>query len=294
MNDAKELGCLETVYLTLLSIFERSIIRTHKAKYVPVLIFYASSLDESFSETFIAHLVARIFDASCSEYLGITAAGYLGSFLARAKHVSPKTISDTLKLCAEWAHSYLDRLEAHPNGRAFVWYSLVQAILYVFCFRWRELTVVETGNKRKRLDSTSSNKGISFASADFETATSQEQRIINGQYMSWWRVRGGFQRIVYSHLNPLRICASAVASEFDKISKSLELVYCSSIIGTNKNAPSPVARTALLIDVPLEEMIESFFPFDPYFEELSIRPQIEPIYQTWQSISPEEDEDDID
>jgi hypothetical protein len=43
--------------------------------------------------------------------LRCTASAYFSSFLARAKHVDPGTISHCLKLCADWIHGYLDKVK---------------------------------------------------------------------------------------------------------------------------------------------------------------------------------------
>ncbi|KAI3656309.1 hypothetical protein MP638_000161 [Amoeboaphelidium occidentale] len=248
---------LQVVFLCLLQIFDRSVVRTHKAKYVPIVLFYMTTLNNSFAEAFVSLLLSRIFDGSCSEYLGITAAGYLGSFLSRAKHVSIDFVSSTLKICSEWLHSYLDYLEDETKSRAFTWFAVVQSVLYVFCFRWREMA------------------GKQVDSFDFQKSQSD-------QLMDWWSVRGGFQRLIYSQMNPLRVCAPAISSEFDNISKQMELAFCTSIIGTNEQMKAKfIAKDEK--DVHMEQMIESFFPFDPYFNRLSVKSKIEVNYISFKS-----------
>jgi hypothetical protein len=188
-----------------------------------------------------------------------------------------------------------------------------------------------------------------------------EERIQQRPHMEWWRVRGGFERIIFSRLNPLKVCARHVVREFDCLSQQLQLVYCSSLIYANKMAqfsaidhhsggsgngsggattdmdqgmnhgmpwsssapflqqqqhlappPPSIIETSVqssseqmmmaqqslgvgkTVDIPLDDIIESFFPFDPYYEQLSFRKDLDGLYVRWNPTSNSEEEDEED
>ena len=436
---------LHSLFMTMLSVFDRSILRTHKAKYTQTLLFYLGSLHESFPDTLLGLLLTRTFDTSLATYLRCTSSAYLASYLARAKYLPPTTLAHCLKLCTQWAHRHLDRTERKantkatttttgtgPNPRKYpVFYSVVQTILYVFCFRWRELVGLEevfekeeesfgmesAGNGNGLLllqqqqhqhqhqhqqqsweesthhlssdgrrgsltavDCTQGGIGFSAGSHDIGfagpggggggggpppqaldtewrggggTRASASSGGIHGRCMEWWHLRGGFQRIIYSRLNPLKVCARNVVREFDAIAQELQLVYCSSLIFANKRTPMPppwtpptsacpsmmmmmttattttttattttttpttgthmsswsetasTADTSCLsesqqansgktIHVTLEEIIESFFPFDPFYSHLSFREDVQDLYIGWRGLNDDANNNDDD
>jgi RNA polymerase I-specific transcription initiation factor RRN3 len=187
-----------------------------------------------------------------------------------------------------------------------IFYSAVQSVLYVFCFRWKELTCVEpstqampgTPYKRRRLNSLTCANGIAFAAgSDFDDQVVEESDYgddastatgLASPHMEWWKTRGGFQRVIFSRLNPLQACSRTVVTEFDKISQQLEMIYCSSLIEMNAYNSRQTQVKALPLQVDsatgqnfVEEVIEAFFPFDPYYNHLSSREQIDSLYVRW-------------
>lgn len=404
---------LLSLFMTTITTFDRCVLRTHKAKYTQSLLFYLCSLHHTLPDTLLGVLITRVFDPTLATYLRCTSAAYLASYLARAKYVPPETIAQCLRLCTDWVHSTLDRIERRARGpnphKHPVFYAVVQAvrqaccnfcqcllitlllaltsqILYIFCFRWRELVVANeadnTGNIQGDttilLASAKQAHGTDFTAAPLTssspdvnwydahqsgiisashiaqrrtsisstTSPSQQQPQplgVTGPNMDWWRLRGGFERIIYSRLNPLKVCARNVVREFDAISQRLQLVYCSSLIYANKAAaafaaagagdeeemwsklpPSALAarraavetqstngksatvttesgtqQTGKTVDVQLEDIIESFFPFDPYYTHLSYSSAIEKLYVPWRGCveddeEAEDDEENVD
>lgn len=329
---------LQSSFICMLSIFDRYILPTHRSKYSQILLFYLSLQHLSFAEAFISFLLSRIFDEASSNYIRINACSYLGSFIARSKPLPPKLISRSLKLCTEWIHSKLDKFGSRKQAdqRTIVWISVIQTILYVFCFRWKELCYADFRNSvhdmpaRKRLKTEKkqeNNLSKDVVETEIEEFIGNRNSFdeaqlsltgVHSPHMGWWRVRGGFERILFSKLNPLRHCSPEIVNEFDKISSEIQLTHCFSWIQAAEMeeeslANSPYAESpsspsstisspllgnsgntvvnALRRQLNLRQVMETFFPFDPYHRHLSISDHIEPVYNNWAE-DDEEVEDD--
>jgi len=73
---------------TLLSIFDRTIIRTFKSRYAQFLVFWYSSLDPEFSDLFQGLLVSKaLLEQDQPAVTRAAAASYIGSFVSRAQFV---------------------------------------------------------------------------------------------------------------------------------------------------------------------------------------------------------------
>lgn len=323
---------LLSLYHSLLTIFDKMVLRTHKSKYTQVIIFYASSMHSSFSETFLSLLLMRMFDEKAAKYLRCTASAYYASYLARAKHIDAQTLCHCMKLCVDWVHTYLDRLEsshatlAMDTSKHATFYSAVQSVLYIFCFRWRDLSEMvdqsainvqlpPTPHKRRRLNSlTHGTHGVvSGSGSDIieheESLLLADKLLTNNGLkapgMHWWRMRGGFQRVLFSKLQPLQVCAKTVVSEFDSIAHKLEIVYCapmmmkndscstpppSPVLSENRKRASAICEEELMESVEVGQVLESFFPFDPFYCHLSSKSFIDPLYVEWQGGNDDDDE----
>jgi RNA polymerase I-specific transcription initiation factor RRN3 len=82
--------------------------------------------------------------------LRVSATVYLGSFLARARFLPLASLKTCLRLVNRFMRSYAESFEdvrTRVNVDKYaVFYGAVQAIIYVFCFRWRELMLREDGS----------------------------------------------------------------------------------------------------------------------------------------------------
>ncbi|KAJ1979309.1 DNA independent RNA polymerase I transcription factor [Dimargaris xerosporica] len=196
----------------------------------------------------------------------------------------------------------------NPRRHA-VFYSVVQAIMYLFCFRWRDLqTVAPTPDDPSAASSSLGASGLLVGQPE------------------WCAELNGVQRIITSSLNPLRVCSSVVVKQFASMSQQLGFTYCYSIIRTNRvmdqmqsnaladtesSVSTPTTQdaldaaktslqrrantTATYADIVrtqsrlLQRELETFFPFDPYQLPLSAS-FIQPIYQEWESPLPADDD----
>lgn len=70
------------------------------------------------------------------------------------------------------------------------------------------------------------------------------------------------ERLVLSTLNPLRLCAAPIVSNFAAVTRRFQLAYCYTIMENNKRLqiPSSCINEKTLGNASLD----MFFPFDPY------------------------------
>ncbi|KAI8823719.1 RNA polymerase I-specific transcription initiation factor RRN3 [Fimicolochytrium jonesii] len=335
---------LRALFDSFLLIFERTILPTHKLRCTQFLWFYAVSLDPTFPELFMGLLVSKLFDVSAPSVIRISASAYLGSFIARANFLNQSSVRTCLKLLHGWTYAYVENNEATGAGglgmgyltvpdteRYGVFYSAVQAVVYVFCFRWKQL--MESREWDGRLDGL---RGYGMLPPEMS----------------------GFQRVLMSRFAPFRICAKPIVMEFARITHKLDIMYCFPLIAgtgtptaslstptllttsassnslhdatTNPSATArrpflphsaslphiPAAQTNLPptstaaatttpqppppTQTPTTDRLDAFFPFDPITLPASRR-FVDPLYQPWENdededdeSSDEEDEDDDD
>ncbi|KAI8613583.1 RNA polymerase I-specific transcription initiation factor RRN3 [Chytriomyces sp. MP71] len=192
-------------FSVLLQIFERTVLPTHQCKYVQFLYFHATSLSQSCTEHFLVRLAQRTFDTGSPALLRVAASAYLSSFVARAKFVRPDNVMYCIKMLNSWALSYVEEyeptlkvtsggvvvMEGGGKMQHTVFYAVVQALLYVFCFRWREIV--------------DSSVGVGSGGVPAEM--------------------NGFQRIVMSKFAPMSVCSRTVVAEFARITHKLDMMY---------------------------------------------------------------------
>ncbi|KAF8914242.1 RNA polymerase I-specific transcription initiation factor RRN3 [Gymnopilus junonius] len=129
---------LRTQFLSLLSIFDRTILRTFKSRYTQFLLFWYASLDPEFSDVFQGMLVERALMTSSTEtalhlpnsngdnesgsngqahsmtpeLTRAAAASYIGSFVSRAKFVDRDGTRRVVGVLCEFLRTHLDGVEA--------------------------------------------------------------------------------------------------------------------------------------------------------------------------------------
>ncbi|KAI8610571.1 RNA polymerase I-specific transcription initiation factor RRN3 [Chytriomyces sp. MP71] len=272
---------LDSFFAALLHAFERTLLPTHRCRYVQFLYFHGASLDARWRERFAVLLVQRAFDATAPALLRVAAVSFLSGFVGRARFLERAFLVNVVKVLTCWAVRYVEEHEtAHtsPNlKRDGVFYHVVQAILYIFCFRWRELVRGEEGDAGPQLP-------------------------VEMQ---------GFQRIVISRFAPLQMCTKSIVSEFARITHKLDILYCYTLMrradGTrgapvHENDPACNASSHSSADLTatqrqtgppsvfvVEEAVEAVFPFDPCHLRLT-RGIIATSYAEWQ----DDDEDEIE
>ncbi|KAI9363410.1 RNA polymerase I-specific transcription initiation factor RRN3-domain-containing protein [Zopfochytrium polystomum] len=286
----------EMFFDCLVRVFERTILPTHKSRFSQFLLFYACSLSPACSERFLVLLARKTFDPTFSNITRIAATGYLASFVARAKFLDAASVRECLRMLNGWALRYVDAFEndggllqsvnadGFPSTDAIrqheTFYAAIQALMYIFCFRWRDIVNSESGAPQ---------------------ATNQLPVEMTG-----------FQRIMMSKFSPLRICTRSIVNEFARLTHKLDLLYCYNYIrGTAQPSSSPKLQPeAESAEVPVNEQpapeqdlpethasyIDDFFPFDPCQLPMTSR-LIKSVYTEWNTddndSEDDEDEDEV-
>ena len=333
------------LFHTLLSIFARNILPTFRSRHVQFLLFWFNSLDPEFSDYFLGVLLEKslysrrveLGDKEEPAVIRSAAAGYVASFVSRASYVDGPTTRVVLyNLCAcmdahidESSRTDTEAGAAAPGASTHsVFYSVVQAAFYIFCFRWRDLKI--TSEEQDAVDE------LDYQDADEIGGGMHDSVGSLGQFgaEAWCDGLTSLQRAVTSRLNPLKYCSANVVKQFARIAQHTGFLYCYSIIEANNrsvrgNRSNPVSRSTSLSRLQLDgsgsatpmsqdgsdrgtprpeeqeqraktpaaaavttaSVLESFFPFDPYKLESSAS-FIEPLYREWSEVAPDEDGDD--
>ncbi|XP_023278631.1 RNA polymerase I-specific transcription initiation factor RRN3 [Seriola lalandi dorsalis] len=244
------------LYRDLLSVFDKLILPTHASCHVQYTLFYLCSFRLALAEAFLDHLWKILQNPSQPAVLRQAAAGYLGSFLARAKFIPVLTVRACLDLLLSWIHRYIDSQDS--SGRQACcdislhgpFYSACQAVFYTLIFRHR---VMLEGNMKKGLE-----------------------------YLQSLNL----ERVVMCQLNPLKVCLPSVTNMFAAITRKYQVVFCYTIIERNNRHVLPVVRSSAGGDCVTTNTnpLDSFFPFDPYLLKRSGQ-LIEPLYQVWEELA---------
>ena len=260
---------------TLLSHFITVILPTHRSRHTQFLLFHFAQKSPTHIDAFVGACAQITFDKNQSAIIRQAAAAYLASFVARGMHVESQTVRDVF----DYLTNELERLRrAHelscqgPNlARFSSFYVLVQAMLYIFCFRWRDLKYCEDDDFEE----------------DGLDPYVHEHRFKSG-------VKEALSSNVFSKLNPLKVCSPAIVSEFARLSNHLGVIYLYHLIEINKRVHlqqyagnahgQPRRETALSARRDEENMhLDEYFPFDPYHLPKSKR-WIEGDYREWAGI----------
>jgi RNA polymerase I-specific transcription initiation factor RRN3 len=193
----------------LLSVFDRAIIRTFKSRYTQFLIFWYSSLDPEFSDLFQGMLVEKaLLDENLPMVTRIAASSYISSFVSRATFVDKESTRNVVSVLCDFLTSRMDALDHTLRvGGEFsgtycgMFYAVCQAVLLIFCFRWRDLIEDQVEDVDELAES---------------TAGRPAKKWIQRLYV--------LERAVSSFLNPLRVSHAMT-------------LYCLSLIVLHSTAP---------------------------------------------------------
>ncbi|KAJ3035098.1 hypothetical protein HDV00_004320 [Rhizophlyctis rosea] len=249
---------LVDLFYVMMDIFDRTVLTTHRIKCAQFLWFYAASLHDAFPEHFIAFLLDCVRHDTRPDIFRISAAAYLGSFLARSRFVPLPLLRQSLEVLTDVAKRIVDANEGKVKDgdpeKYGVLYAVVQAELYVFCFHWERLMEKEDGTR------------------------------IEKQYPPELR---DFHKVLTSKFSPLKICSKHICEEFDRITTHLEIFNYYHYVDPSRNIAititPPISRqpsVTRMIDpdspntsspippIPSSaglttERLEVFFPFDP-------------------------------
>ncbi|KAL2694203.1 hypothetical protein Neosp_000777 [[Neocosmospora] mangrovei] len=274
-------------FTVLLREFDHMVLPTYKSRHTQFLIFHFAQMHERLTDAFCGQLIATAFQSNTPNVLKQAAAAYLASFVARGSHLPGSLIRNIFGLLLHHLETYRKKYEPLCRGpdlkRFHPYYSLVQATLYIFCFRWQDL-IVSTPEFVDRDDPAS----------------------YIGQEMEWMGTcRKDLSIQIFGKLNPLKVCAPVIVEEFAKIAHRLNFMYVYPLVEGNKRVrltqylSATYSTGGALRDAGYEMQDESYhqldpyFPFDPYQLPVSKR-WLEGDYVNWKSIRGLNAEDDDD
>ncbi|KAL8768095.1 MAG: hypothetical protein Q9194_005797 [Teloschistes cf. exilis] len=274
---ATSLDSRRSVVDVLMGQFQTIILPSHRSRHTQFLLFHFIQQSFPHIDAFVATCAQISFDKRRPAMVRQAAAAYLASFVARGVHVSSEIVVEVW----DYISTELKRLhresEAGCRGpdltRYSTYYSLVQALLYIFCFRWRDL---EARSDDDEVDN------------DLPSIYGEERQ---------WRVgvKDTFQLNIFSKLNPLKVCSPAIVTEFARIAHHLHVIYVYHLLETNKRVrlsqhSGPSGYTRLNRETALtarkdedHQHLDEYFPFDPYYLPKSKR-WIEGDYRDWVGI----------
>ncbi|KZF26023.1 RNA polymerase I-specific transcription initiation factor RRN3 [Xylona heveae TC161] len=265
----------------LLNHFTTIILPTYRSRHTQFLLFNFAQSSPLLIDQFAGVCMHLIFDKGRPAVFKQSAAAYLASFIARGAYVSPQVVRDVFDILGAHLDSFRIEYEGSCRGpdlrRYGTFYAMVQSLLYIFCFRWRDLVA----NADDYVDDDDF--------VDFE-----------GRDIIWAPgVKEVFARAVYSKFNPLKVCSPPIVNEFARIANHLRFMYVFSLLETNKrimlanHADSsasgasynqPTRETALSARRDdSHHQLDAYFPFDPYNLPRSKRWVVD-NYIEWQGV----------
>lgn len=304
-----------TLFEALLAIFDRSILRAFKTRHTQFLIFWYASIHPDFADAFIGTLLHRsLYDGSQPAVMRVASGSYLASFISRANFLDPKAVQGVVSILCDWLDEQLHLAAPSPSDSGVlpgpgsnsgapglapnqyaIFYAVTQAMLYVFCYRWKDLVAEEDDQDEEMF---------------LDTLHEAPAR-------KWLPELQALKNVITSSLNPLKVCTPAVVAQFVRIAAHVDFCWCYNIVEANKRASKPgsgaagngsAATTPLTmptssIDNPgaapsdpevlktlQEAEVETHFPFEPFKLPLT-KSYIDGIYKEFES--PEGlDEDD--
>ena len=271
--------CDDTMNL-LTAHFRNLILPTYRSRHAQFLIFHFSQTSPVFVDKFATTCISTLLDHKEPAVLRQTAGSYLAGYVGRGAQVPTSVIGDCFRLLCDELESLRQQFEPScygPDLRRYTsFYCMMQAIMYIFCFRWQVLA----------------------EESQLGDDSDDEQEV--QQYRFPYSLKENLVMALNSPLNPLRICSPDIVGQFATICHRLRFLYLFPKIENNKQIRlsnsrrhvSDIASGTIERDLGWVEdsgMLEAYFPFDPYRLPKS-RKWVVDDYLEWKGL-PEEDED---
>lgn len=245
------------IFENLLAEFVNIILPTYSSRHTQFLIFHFSQLSEDLTDRFAGVLLDIAFGNQNSMVTRQNAAAYLSSFAARGKKVPAESVRTICTVLIKHIDAYRHRhgKSARPDLRRFTpYYALFQGLLYIFCFRWRDL-VIQTPATVDPDDP------ASFLHHSSELEWLEElQPVLHAN--------------IWSEFKPLRVCHPTIVQEFAKLAGHLGFMYIHDKIELDRRiylssfvSSSVEALRETASQNPYDEswlQLTPYFPFDPY------------------------------
>lgn len=180
-------------FQTLLSIFDRLVLPTFQCRRAQFIVFWCCSLDSGYTDLFLGLLVSRaLYENTQPAVNRVAAASYIASFVSRAKYIDDDQVRTVVQYLTAYIDGILAEARADPmtvaaSGGLMVFYTVCQAVMMIFCFRWRALQ--SHGDEETMADE--------MEMDDVDSSDKDED--------GWMADMDVLQKAVYSQLNPLMV-----------------------------------------------------------------------------------------
>ena len=282
---AKESGLAQAAsFEQLMNTFTRIILPTHGSRHTQFLLFHFGQSAPQLSDQFSTSMLQLASNRNQPAMIRQSAAAYLASFIARGAHVDSQTIRHVVNiLCNELnklRRGHVPNCTGPDLAKYGTYYCIAQALFYIFCFRWRDLIT-----NYEELDDDA------FNSADLHWMPGLKEALT---------------RNIFSKLNPLKICAPAIVSQFSTICHHLEFISLHLLLEQNKRVrlARSISATGLAYTGIVDResalsaktgeniyQLDAYFPFDPYQLPRSKR-WLDGDYVEWKGIPGLDDDDE--
>jgi RNA polymerase I-specific transcription initiation factor RRN3 len=217
------------VFLCLLRVFMRSVLKTHDSRFIQFLIFYMASGDPTFPEALLTSLFDTATDSESKHAVDRKpAVAYIAGFISRAKYFHDERACYYFDKLLEWTLSYIavhdvrdGALTLEEAQRHTIFYAFSQAVLYIYVFRRRGFDNIDNA-----------------VECEYEQKA-QERRI-------------ALSRLLRSPWQPLSWVNKHVARKFHQIAIREGIVPNGEFSRSVDETGRPVS------------LVSGFFPFDPY------------------------------
>lgn len=264
----------ERTFDLLLNQYATIILPTYRSRHSQFLLFHFAQTSEQLIDRFAGTCFHLMCDPTRPALLRQSSAAYLASFIARGAHVPTQIVRNVFQLLSVHLDGIRKDHEKSCQGpdlrRHRTFHAMVQALLYIFCFRWRDLT------------------------KDPEILMDTDPASFDGRGLHWAPgVKEALTRTLYSKFNPLKVCSPSIVNEFARIANHLRFMYIYPLIESNRRLHlAQVAKshgqsqgefsTPHLTDESYQQL-DAYFPFDPYHLPISKR-WLKGDYNEWQGL----------
>ena len=270
----------------LFELFSRQQLRGEGGRHVQFVLFYYAQTAPELSERFVKLLNDILTDPNADTMQRRSASAYVASFIARGAHIPRDLVRSTFETVAyemeklRKSHELNERIGPDLN-RFAAYYTSFQCLMYIFCFRWRDLVEDEVDEDN-------------FDAHDLK---------FDSKYIE------PFRRNVACRLNPLKVCATSIVLQFRDVTRQLEVLYVDHIIEQNKrirltrSMAMAVGSFSIIGETERNSknlgeshfQLSGYFPFDGYRLPLT-KALVEAQYNEYRSVpgfEPVDDEEEV-
>ncbi|KAI9806864.1 MAG: hypothetical protein M1833_002521 [Piccolia ochrophora] len=280
------------IFDMLLRQFETTILPTYRCRHAGFLLFHFAQTSQFLIDRFVRACFLISSDKGRSSILKQSSAAFLASFVARGAHFPGQTVRDVFSMIGVQVDKMRALYEGDCRGpdirRYGTFYAMVQALLYIFCFRWKDF----------------------MAEPDPYVEDDFPQLFERGDIIWFPGIKDVLIRTIESKLNPLKVCSPSIVDQFARVAHHVQLLYVYNIIEKNKRLYFNTAKSAATRSMwnhperqtaltarkdDSHQQLDAYFPFDPYDLPLSKR-WLDGDYVEWRGVPGlnEDEEDDAE